>query len=41
MLIVDGNYIKVKDKDGQDDWMCIRINDSFGKLLVFNGSDCE
>lgn len=37
----DGNYIKVKDKDGQDDRMRIRINDSSGKLLALNGSDRE
>ncbi|HHL2561232.1 TPA: fimbrial protein [Yersinia enterocolitica] len=37
----DGNYIKVKDKDGQDDRMRIKISDSSGKLLALNGSDRE
>ncbi|WP_174847312.1 fimbrial protein [Yersinia artesiana] len=37
----DGNYIKVTDKDGQDDRMRIKISDSSGKLLALNGSDRE
>lgn len=37
----DGNYIKVKDNNGQDDRMRIKISDSAGKLLALNGSDLE
>ncbi|CNK81649.1 fimbrial protein [Yersinia aldovae] len=37
----DGNYIKVKDNDGHDDRMRIKISDSTGKLLALNGSDRE
>ncbi|CNF17241.1 fimbrial protein [Yersinia mollaretii] len=37
----DGNYIKVKDNNGQDDRMRIKISDSTGKLLKLNGSSSE
>ncbi|MGE4802229.1 fimbrial protein [Yersinia hibernica] len=37
----DGNYIKVKDNNGQDDQMRIKISDSNGKLMAMDGSTTE
>ncbi|CNH99501.1 fimbrial protein [Yersinia pekkanenii] len=37
----DGNYIKVKDNEGQDDRMRIKISDSTGRLLALDGSANE
>lgn len=37
----DGNYIKVKDNNGQDNLLRIKISDSSGKLLTLDGNSTE